>query len=289
MKPRIVLLLLMLLQLSMLLEAQVSEIDQMLLGDGYMTKNTIVRQYDAKFNLVMVYGHDHNTVSGTVPSDHSSFYLRDANNGYTMHVVTLPDGYKVNDVKFVSLTRLDNHEDIYCCFCGTFYHYVDTYAIVEPPDPRTQYFYYYDTMGFVGYFKMEEAFSSNNTYTAKIRNIELAKELDRMICYDEFRGGYVHNQNTYHDNAVLDIIGVPEDTVNAKSALWRVKFYPEYPDLVNFPSGTRWDNSVTYEEPQLYGSLPIIKRFGDIQSDYPVSFVNFNPYQVENEVICSEQ
>ncbi len=233
--------------LGMAARAQVSGIEYLQLLYNYDSDTSIVRNYNDTISVVMIYGHDANAISTNGLINSSSFILRDNTNRSFSHIVTLPVGYRVNDVRFVSLTRISGEEDWYCCFCGTRYEYRDMYAMVDSNGtPTNTYFYVYDSVGFVGFFKMEEALSPSNTFTAKLRDVEWASQLFRMTCYAEFEGRYYQDQYDYKDNAVLDVIGVPISTTGTCSAFWRVKFYPVVPTSFQ-PTGTRWDNNIRYD------------------------------------------
>lgn len=84
---------------------------------------------------------------------------------------------------------------------------------------------------------MNEALNPTASYTAKVRDVEKTIELYKMTCYAEAYGYYHSYQNSFIDNAVLDIIGT-DDTVNAPSCFCRAKFYPDC------YGSTRWDNNI---------------------------------------------
>lgn len=227
--------------------SQVSGIERLEFENSYFADSTIVRNYNDTFSVVMSYGHYENTPAINGLFNSSSFILRDNTNSSMTHIVSLPIGYQVNDVRFVSLTRKLGGEDLYCCFCGTRYIYKDMYAMVDSNgNPTNMYYYVYDSVGFAGFFWMKEALSPNTSCTAKVRDVEKAKQLFRMTCYAQSEGSLWNMQSTYRDNAVLDIVGVPKSYVNAASAFWRVKFYPVFPPAFQ-PSGTRWDNNIRYD------------------------------------------
>lgn len=241
------------------LNAQVSEISIMELNN-YVSVSTLVRNYNGKHNIIMSYGRIANQQTPNGINERSSFYVQSTDNGYIQHIVDLPYGYKVNDIQFVYL-RL-NQSDYYvpyCCFCGTKttgfeYHY---------PAPRdsTNVVIVPITNGFVGYFRVEDAISPSYLDTAVVRDVECSKELHRMTCYAELMGAYYLSQNAFYDNAVLDVIGIANDKHyihNNLSALWRVKFYPEYPYSPTYPSGTRWDNNIRFNEDNAERMIDII-------------------------------
>lgn len=242
-------LLIVLLFLSNGTKSQVSQIDRMDFEQDYHADSSLIFNYTPKHNILVSYGYFENTPSIHGLHRKSSFFLEDIGSGNSVHLVTLPVGYKVNDVCFVSLKRdsSDLYDD-YCCFCGIHIKYLDTYAFFDTT-LRDSYFYIYDTTGFVGYFKMNDAYSPSTSKVATIRDVEGAKELNRMIGYEERYGSYHANQTTYADNAVLDIVGVPVDSLHALSCMCRVKFYPEYPIFYGYGSinGTRWDNNIRYD------------------------------------------
>ena len=241
------------------LNAQISETSRLVL-DNYASISTLVRNYNGKHNIIMSYGRITNQQTPNNINERSSFFVQSTDNGYVQHIVDLPYGYKVNDIQFVYLKMIQGDYYIpYCCFCGTRttgfeYHYPaprdSTYVVIVPI-----------TNGFVGYFRVEDAISPSYLDTAVVRDVECSKELHRMTGYAEQYGAYWTEQSTFRDNAVLDIIGIANDehyNHNNLSALWRVKFYPEYPYSPAYPSGTRWYNNIRFNEDNMERMLDII-------------------------------
>lgn len=223
--------------------AQISEIEQIFRSpNGYVQYTSIVRNYDDNYNVIMQYGYFSNSTNTNNDSirGHSSFMIQNTNSGDITHIVGLPGGYQVNDVRFVTLRKIDgvSTED-FCVFCGTRTQFDGiVYLPSLPGQPSTSY-YVYSKHGFAGFFSMDEALSPTTSFTAKIRDVEKTKELHRMTCYAEQHGYYYYQQNSFLDNAVLDIIGL-DDTVNAPSCFCRAKFYPDCYGSV------RWDNNIRF-------------------------------------------
>lgn len=248
----------------MIVVAQPSGTQRMSFTFKYFADTTIVRNYNDTLSVYMSYGHDSNTIAINGLANSSSFILRDNTNSNLTHLVTLPIGYRVNDVRFVSLKQISGDVDWYCCFCGTRYKYRDIYAMIDSNgNPTNTYYYVYDSIGFVGFFSMKEALSPNSTYSAKMRDVEKASQLFRMTCYAEYRGEYFNSQSTYEENAVLDVIGVPTLETGMPSAFWRVKFYPVYPTSLQ-PSGTRWDNNIRYDTLRMEKMLDITQTDSNV-------------------------
>lgn len=230
--------------------AQDSKIGNMLTPVNYKTISTTIKNYDGKNNIIMSYGHYTNAFNPDNDINFSSFYVQSSDNGQIQHIVDLPYGYKVNDIQFVDLRLIENEYPVsYCCFCGTRtlgYEYV--YPVIR--DSSIVYIIPI-TIGFVGYFKTLDAINPSSQDSAIVRNIECSRELHKMICYAEQGGVNSSYQSTYIDNAVLDVIGIADDSHqihNGLSALWRVKFYPQCPYTATYPSGTMWDNNLRYNE-----------------------------------------
>ena len=225
------------------LSAQISEIEQIFCqySEEYVPYTSIVRNYDDKHNVLMMYGHYSNVVYTDSITGRSSFVIQNTATGALEHLFDLPLGYQVNDIKFVTLRKMDGVSTVdYCCFCGTRTQFEGIVYPFTPEGETPYYIYTYSTHGFAGFFSMEEALNPSSSFTAKVRDIEKTKELYKMECYPEQYGKYYQYQNTFIDNAVLDIIGV-DDTVNKPSCYCRAKFYPVYTG-----GGIRWDNNIRY-------------------------------------------
>ncbi len=241
---RIILFLVAFLQLFSL-SAQISEIEQIYgpYNDEYTLYTTIVRNYNDKYNVLMKYGSYANVVYTDPITDRSSFMIQNTSTGDIVHIVDLPLGYQVNDIRFVTLRKMDGVTTVdFCCFCGTRTRFDGIIYPFEPPEDRTDYIYTYSKHGFAGFFSMEEALNPSTSFTAKVRDVEGTKELYRMACYPEQYGKYYQYQSSFIDNAVLDIIGV-DDTVNKPSCYCRAKFYPVYGG-----GGVLWDNNMRYND-----------------------------------------
>lgn len=222
--------------------AQISEIEQIYRSSNhnYIQYTSIVRNYDSIYNVLMMYGWYTNTIYDDSIKAHSSFMVQNTNTGYIEHIVNLPKGYQVNDIRFVTLRKIDGEttED-FCVFCGTRTHLDDILCLPALPGEPTQYEYVYSKHGFAGFFSMEDALNPTTSHSAKVRDVEQTRELYRMVCYAEQQGHYYQNQTSFLDNAVLDIIGL-DDIVYAPSCFCRAKFYPDY------NGGVLWDNNMRY-------------------------------------------
>ncbi len=228
--------------------AQISEKEQIYRSTNtvtYKQYTSIVRNYDDKYNVLMQYGYSINEGFSDTIKGRSSFMIQNTNTGDIVHLFDLPKGYQVNDVRFVTLRKINgvSTED-FCCFCGTRTQLDDIASTPVLPGETPQYIYVFSKHGFAGFFSMSEAINPSTSFTAKVRDVEQTKELYRMTCYAEERGYYYHNQNAFLDNAVLDIIGL-DDTVNAPSCLCRAKFYPDY------MGGVHWDNNMRYNNTEV--------------------------------------
>ena len=230
------------------LSAQISEIEQIYgpYSDEYTLYTTIVRNYNDKYNVLMKYGSYANVVYTDPITDRSSFMIQNTSTGDIVHIVDLPLGYQVNDIRFVTLRKMDGvtTED-YCCFCGTRTRFDGIVYPVTPEGETPYYIYTYSTHGFAGVFSMEEALNPSSTYTANVRDVEGTKELYRMACYPEQYGYYYHNYNSYIDHINMDIIGI-DDTVNAPSCFCRAKLYPRYSG-----SSVLWDNNMRFNDNEI--------------------------------------
>lgn len=223
------------------LAAQVSEDVQVLrsTNNNYVQYTSLVRNYDEETNVLMQYGYFTNEAFTDSIKAHSAFMIQNTNTGSISHIVNLPHGYKVNDVRFVTLRKNNGGHEDFCCFCGTRTQYEYTYSTPVIGDEHPMYIEVYSTHGFAGFFSMDEALSPTTSYTAKVRDVENTSELYRMVCYAEERGYYYNPQHVYKDNAVLDIIGL-DDTVFKPSCFCRAKFYP------NCGGSVRWDNNMRF-------------------------------------------
>ena len=105
---RIILFLVAFLQLFSL-SAQISEIEQIYgpYNDEYTLYTTIVRNYNDKYNVLMKYGSYANVVYTDPITDRSSFMIQNTSTGDIVHIVDLPLGYQVNDIRFVTLRKMD--------------------------------------------------------------------------------------------------------------------------------------------------------------------------------------
>ena len=222
--------------------AQISESEYVIRSstNKYKHYSSLVRNYDKGHNVVMQYGYFTNVVSITGDSikGYSSFLIQDINTGDVMHIVDLPWGYQVNDVRFVTLKKKYSLEPVdFCCFCGTRTQLDNVTVLPAMPDEPTTYVFHYSKHGFAGFFSMEEALAPTSAFKARVRDVENAVELYRMTCYAESWGYHNDGRATFEDNAVLDIIGT-DDTTNGPSCFYRAKFYPVY------GTGVLWDNNI---------------------------------------------
>ena len=210
--------------------------------DNYYIEETLIRRYNKDFNIVMAYGRGRNTIySSDTILEHSSFFLYMSQSGDISHIVSLPGGWKVNDICFVTLKKIGGGYEDFCCFCGTKTRITGGYY-TPSLEPGGGSYVITDTIsGFAGFFSMSDVMSPSTAHTAKIRDIEFTHQLFRMCGYAENQGAYWTDQNSFEDNAVLDIIGVGVDTNrNTFSCMTRVKFYPDV------YGATRWDNNIRY-------------------------------------------
>lgn len=233
--------------------SQVSETNRMAPSYYYVAKESIIKNYDGKNNFIMSYGCKDNEYGVLNLCEKSSFFIQSDGEDHARHIVDLPYGYKVNDMDFVYLKmKDDNYYEPFLCFCGTrIIRYDYYYPIIRDSSVVT---IIPVTEGFVGYFKVNNAISPSISDSAVLRSVECCKELSRMICYAEQNGAFCSQQSTYRDNAVLDIIGTTKKNCdfyncshNNLSALWRVKFYPQFPYMY-YPSGTHWDNNIRFND-----------------------------------------
>jgi len=226
--------------------AQGPGIVQPSIGISYRSYETVVRNYNSDYNIVMDYGEDPGGVNPPHIITYSSFYIQKTNTGTLTHLFRLPFGYNVHDVRFVTLRRKsDTTQSVdFCCFCGTRYTYVgEAYGYTIGNEPGYVYTII-DSTGFAGFFAMPDAIAADidpsapTSATAKVRDVEGMASLYRMTCYAE---GYCYylNGSAFWDNAVLDMIGI-EDTVGVHPCFVRAKFYPDYNDTI------LWDNNLRY-------------------------------------------
>lgn len=209
-------------------------------SNSYEQLSSIVRNYDVTTNVIMQYGHFTSAGSQNVLRDGSSFMIQNTTTGGITHIFDLPNGYQVNDVQFVTLRKIDGvTTQDFCVFCGTRTQLDDVIQTPTLPGETPQYQYQYSKHGFAGFFAMNEALSPSASFTAKVRDVEKTRELYKMVCYAEEHGTYYSHQNSFLDNAVLDIIGL-DDTISAPSCFCRARFYPGY------NGGIRWDNDMRY-------------------------------------------
>ena len=126
------------------------------------------RNFEGKNNIIMSYGCKDNTYNTLGFCEMSSFFVQNIDNGDIMHLVDLPIGYKVNDMQFVYLKKKQNDYKVpYLCFCGTrlirydyyYPHQRDSSIVVIVPV----------TAGFVGYFRMDNVWSSSSEDSTKRR------------------------------------------------------------------------------------------------------------------------
>ncbi|MCR5192615.1 MAG: hypothetical protein K6D59_04855 [Bacteroidales bacterium] len=220
--------------------AQSSHIEQIQFPSSYETLNELVRNYDDNNIVFTSFGYDHqSSYPNDTVKEYTSFYIKNIPTGDIVNIVNLPGGWKVNDFRFVTLRGGNGIDEDFCCFCGTrvkISGVVYSHTIGDEPVTVT---IVYDTSGFAGFFSMTEALNPSSSNYAVYRDVEGTKELYRMTCYSELFGAYYNGQNTFMDNIVMDIIGLPKN-IMALSSFARVKVYPDYNDTV------RWDNNLRY-------------------------------------------
>lgn len=226
----------------------IHELDELMFD--YICDTSIVRSYNDSINVIMSYGHSSSQVlpEGQL-GDKSTFILQDFKNNTLTRIVDLPGGYRVNDVRFVTLFKQNflGSED-FCCFCGTRLKFEGIYYYPSMGNEPIQYTLIFSQHGFAGFFSMEEALSPQTTHTAKVRDIVDVKSLDRMTCYTEGGGLYHNCQTIYVNNAVLDIIGNVSDALGGSSVFARVKFYPDYLGTLFWDNNIRYNNDETFSD-----------------------------------------
>lgn len=233
------------------LSAQVSEVEKIYVSNSnnYIHYTSVVRNYNDTINILMSYGHAENESATDSAVGHCTFYTQNTNTGEIKRLFDMRRGYKVNDIRFVTLRKRDGSSTVdFCCFCGTRSKFERYEFPLDPTGSGTLLpIEIHSKHGFAGFFSMNEALNPLATFTAKVRDVEKTKELYRMTCYAESNGWYYENPYNapFLDNAVLDIIGL-EDTVNAPSCFCRVKFYPDYPVY-----GVYWDNNIRYNNTEV--------------------------------------
>ncbi len=236
----------------------------------YYADNTIIRNYNSDYNIIMTHGEFPNLYCyNEYPpdirnADKSHFFLQNIATGDLTHIVSLGCHYEVKDVCFVTLRKDDGYETpvTFCCFCGT--HIADSaieygHAIGDEPVTIT---YIYAKRGFAGFFSMDDALSPTSTCTAKVRYVDGTRDLYRMVAYPQEQGCYHSDQTIFLDNIVLDIVGIPMNTVSP-SSLSRVRIYPDYSVTPFFPSGTRWDFDLRYnrDDPEMMTDIVATKDY----------------------------
>ena len=221
------------------LSAQISELEEVLVSSSgnYIHYTSVIRNYNDTINILMQYGRFQTDMATDSAVGHCTFYTQNTNTGVITRLFDLTRGYKVNDVRFVTLRKMDgvSTED-FCCFCGTRSQF-EMYEYPISLDPGALPIEIHSKHGFAGFFSMSDALNPTASCTVKFRDVESTKGLYRMTCYAEKYGQYYHNQSSYIDNAVLDIIGT-DDTLYRPSCFCRAKFYPVY------PGGVHWDNNM---------------------------------------------
>ena len=226
--------------------AQLSELIEFPSPSAHVTIKTIVRNFNEYYDIIAVYGYDTMTSYVDTIAPRTTFYKRKLATGEIKHLCELEGGYCVNDFRFVRLKKFGSAgvED-YCCFCGTHSELEVIWQFSVDDEPL----YVIDTInrGFAGFFSIDDALWENPGSTVKVRDIEWTEELYRLTCYAEKYGKYCYDQETFVDNAVMDIIGKPlaNETGGARSSLSRVKFYPIFPGGNN---GTRWEVDIRFSD-----------------------------------------
>ncbi|MBQ6955681.1 MAG: hypothetical protein IJP80_03600 [Bacteroidales bacterium] len=231
------------------LSAQISELEEVLVSSSgnYIHYTSVVRNYNDTINILMQYGRFQTDMATDSAVGHCTFYTQNTNTGVITRLFDLTRGYKVNDVRFVTLRKMDgvSTED-FCCFCGTRSQF-EMYEYPISLDPGALPIEIHSKHGFAGFFSMSDALNPTASCTVKFRDVEDTKELYRMTCYAESEGMYytMYDNVPFLDNAVMDIIGL-DDTVNAPSCFCRVKFYPDIPGV-----GVYWDNNMRYNQTEV--------------------------------------
>jgi len=139
----------------------------------------------------------------------------------------------VYDVKFVTLHRNDATQTPVelCVFCGTRTIDVGYYSSL-------QWISIIDSEAFVGMFYVDTIYQSTNPGSVYVRNIEDCRGAHKMVAYTETNGTLQNYcPNTFVENPVLDIIGIPQSNVPTNTILARVKFYPECVGEIRWQTG----------------------------------------------------
>ena len=227
--------------------AQLSELIEFPSPSTYKAIKTIVRNFNEYYDVIAVYGYDTMSIYTDTIEARTMVYKRKIATGEVTRICTLNGGYCVNDFRFVRLKKFGSAgvED-YCCFCGTHSEWQFEW-IFTPYDEPSQFVIDTINKGFAGFFSMDDALWENPGSTVKVRDIEWTEELYRLTCYAEQFGEHWDEQETFRDNAVMDIIGKPLANVTggARSSLSRVKFYPIFPGGNN---GTRWEVDIRFSD-----------------------------------------
>lgn len=176
------------------------------------------------------------------PVDRDVFIIRDLSTGAITNIDTLPAGYHVRDIRFVSLyNNIEQRYEDLCVFCGDRMTIIGGHWGFAPPGEPAPWIIEIDYSGFVGFFYMDAALNPSSYDTIYLRDIERTKSLSRMVAYNEYNGEFnSYCGNVYTSHPVLDIVGVPADSTGHPSCLARVKFYPSCNDTI------LWDNYINY-------------------------------------------
>jgi len=153
----------------------------------------------------------------------TEIYVTDTSLKKIIKICDLPCGYRVYDAQFVTLHRNNtaNTPVNFCVFCGTLYESTT------------------DSSGFVGLFYIDTIFQQGTPGSVYLRNVEGCRSLSRFVAYTETNGYYQNTcGNIFNENAVLDMVGLPLNSIARPSTVARVKFYPECNGDI------RWDNNI---------------------------------------------
>lgn len=208
-------------------------------------EHIVVRPYNYFQEIIFGYGappQASQNPSTNANMKRTTIALRTYTTGHTEQIAELPVGYKVFDAQVITLTMNESGNSVpidFCVFCGT--KIIDNGYWVFSITGNLMWVSNVDSTGFVGFFYLNSNGSnngaSNNVYLRQVRD---TKHLFKMAAYAESYGFYCNYcGTTYFDNAVLDVIGVPLDTMNYASCINRIKFYPECNGSVLWSSDIR--------------------------------------------------
>ncbi|MBQ9473069.1 MAG: hypothetical protein IJU81_01510 [Bacteroidales bacterium] len=210
-------------------------------------KNVIVRNYTPGQEYIFTYYEDPSVYYMNPPfsglyQTNISLRINSIDNNI-MHIVSLPNGYRVYDAGFVSLNHSGNRVYDFLVFCGTRYTYYGK------GDYR-----YLDSNGFVGYYYVGQG-SRSALDSVHLNNIYGTRQLKKLVSYAQTNVDQSTNCGiNYLQSGVIDMIGEPNTSVypQTSTCLVRARFCPECAN-----SSYHWETSV-------YNSAGSTEKFVDI-------------------------